>query len=369
MPTLVLKGLALTLVGTTALVLILAGWLIVQLTAVIVSFVPFVGGRLAADLRRQGTQLLQVEARIWDSHLYYVSDLIRIIWAFFSSMFDGIRASLWDLHDAIWRVSNIQIPNVRKMLWAHIEKRYLDARVYALTLHKEDDQLIAATYAAARKYTQDEFGLAEQNLVAGLRAETAYVDASIKAAIGTIDAEAAAGFASAEKVRGAIIGKILDLLATHEPLVKDLVDKLAGVIADFLTGDFPELRPVVTFLVNAIVNKLGVDNAVAALLSAVIDPLIGVSQPKTLQEVIAELEAQDVAMQTLWEQLNGSGLPQIEQAGRLWEGMASPLFIAALTAWLTQAVADPQAWARETQDAFTPIIDIELAAVRAWLSF
>lgn len=368
MPNQVLLGLALTIAGTTAIILLLGAALIAQMMGAILAPLPFVGGWIQRHLYGYAHQWLTAVGHIWDSHLFYVADIFRIIWAYFSSMWDGIYQAINGVRISVERVNNIRIPNeitrVRRWVWSLTLQTRADAR----GLFLQATQLIAAEYAAAIKYAQDKYNLSQQNLAAGLRAETAYVDQKVAAALATVNANAAAGFASAEKVRESLIQKTLDLIATHYPLVSDLVKRLASIIVDLVEVDNPAIRVIAQVLVTQIIDHLGVDNAVGALLSDLIGPLLGQGRPQTLAQVVATLESQDVALNQLWQQLNGSGLPEIEQAGRLWEGMDSPAFTAGLVAFLGLAITDPVRAASVTSDAIggvdQAVIDI-IDAVRA----
>lgn len=198
------------------------------------------------------------------------------------------------------------------------------------------------------------------------RADRQYAHKQAQAVLGTVNSQAAAGYKQAEAARKSIIIRVLDLVSLHTPVVKDLVKQLVSAIIDFIDLDEPELAPVINFLLGKILSKI-VDKSLASLLNDVVEPLIGESQPKTLQAVLSDLESQYVALQNLWDRLTDQEFVPLEPMAETAKVMESPLFLAMLVAYISDMAANPVTAARDTYDVLSPVTDAAYAAVNALL--
>lgn len=367
MPRNVLLGLSLTVMGTTALLLLIASALIAQMLAAILAPIPFIGGWVARHLRAWAQQWLSAAGHIWDSHLYYVADMFRIIWAYFSSFWDGIYSAINNLRLAIQRVSLNQIPRTVSYLKWWVRGVSDADRAFTLSQIAGVNELIAAVYKAAQKFTMDRFTQAEADLSAGLRAETAYVNMVRKSVIKQVDNEAAAGYRAVSQEHQTLIGRILDLLVTHDPAVKGLVSKLAGMILDLIELDQPELRIAAGFIVRELVNHFGIDTMLGSLLHDVMAPLVGDAPPATLTDTIADVCRRLDALEAFRETFTADGGQDLLGLGQFLQSLDSAAMNLAMLGFLTAAVVDPVTTARETADVAEPLATAAGDALKALL--
>lgn len=367
MPILVLKGLIITMSGTFYLLLFAGAGAMSWLLSKVFAPVPFIGGWVSRHLQSWSHTLITSAVHIWDSNFYLPGDIARIIWAYFSSMFEGIRAALWDLSNAIWRVSNVQIPRVvRQLQWFVLRQSDAD-RQYTRTE-------IAGVYADLRKlynsaiqYATNRFNQAELDIQNGLTALRAYVNTVRKAIIKQVDDEASAGYRAGSTEHQTLIGRVLDLLVTHDPAVKALVSRLAGMILDLIELDQPELRIAASLIVRELVNHFGIDTVLGRLLHDVMSPLIGGAPPATLTDTVTDVCQRLDALEGFRTTFAEDGGQDLLDLGKFLESLNSAGMDAAMVAFLAAAAIDPVATASGTVDAAEPLATAAADALKALL--
>jgi hypothetical protein len=197
---------------------------------------------------------------------------------------------------------------------------------------------------------------------AQLAAQIAQVLKYAQSIPGLVDQEASRGYDSTLAGHATGIQRLLDTAVAHEPLIAGLVSRLAGWLVDLAEVDDPLIRLAAQFVLRELIDRLGVDTALGALLRDVLGPALSGGKPKTLQDVAA----------AAGNRLNGAeaGLAQLSplapEADALHE-LGTVAFDAALLGYLALGVADPKGWADDTAAALEPVTVPLLGAVRGLL--
>lgn len=161
-----------------------------------------------------------------------------------------------------------------------------------------------------------------------------------------IEREAASGYRIAYPDRISLIGRLLDLAVTRDPLLKDAVAVITRGLLDFASIDDPLARWAIGLALRDVIDRLGVDKAIGTLARDLLAPLIGEPRPKGLHDVIADISARLGAIEGQWETFFADGGAEVEQAGRDWRDITSLAGDAATLAFVGLAVTDPAGWAR-----------------------
>jgi hypothetical protein len=171
--------------------------------------------------------------------------------------------------------------------------------------------------------------------------------AEIRAMHGVIEREAASGYRVNNDQRGSVIVKLLDFAASRNPVIRAVTRDIATGVLDLLSVEDPPLRILLGFLIRQVIDRLGIDKAVGALISDLIEPIIGKGPPKDLHDTIMDMSDRLLAMESQWSQFMQDGGSQVEQAGKDWRNITSLATGAAIVAFTIEAVVDPTAWARQ----------------------
>jgi hypothetical protein len=220
------------------------------------------------------------------------------------------------------------------------------------------DQVLTARIAAAKAQVLAVVDQVRQQLAAQIAQVLKYAQ-SIP---GLVDQEAAAGYDPTLKDRAGGLQKLLDVVVAHDPLIADVVKQLAGWLVDLAEVDNPLLRIAAQLVLKQLVDRLGLNTALGALLNDVLGPVLGGGRPKTLTAVTAQIG----------KRLNASddGLAQLAplapEADQLRE-MGTLAFDAALLGYLAAAIADPVAAADDTATALDTVAGPLLAPLRGLL--
>jgi len=131
-----------------------------------------------------------------------------------------------------------------------------------------------------------------------------------------------------------------------------------------LSVDDPIARITIGFLIKEVIDRLGIDKALGALIHNLLAPLLGQPVPHDLHDVIADLSARMIADETQWAQFFDDGGSQVEQAGKDWRNITGPVSSVAIVAFTAAAVADPSVWAKDIADTVGRVVnDVALNAV------
>lgn len=179
---------------------------------------------------------------------------------------------------------------------------------------------------------------------------------------GTIDQRAAAGYDPTLRARGDLLSKLLDTVVAHNPVVKDLVTNLAKFAIDLAGIEDPVLKIAAQLVLKQVIDRLGIDSTLTAMLNDLLGGILGGGQPKTLQAIMADVGNRLDALEKGQAELS----PLAPEADDLHE-MGTLIFDAALLAYFAAAVIDPVATANDTVDVFAPITGPLLAPIRALL--
>ena len=273
---------------------------------------------------------------------------------------DGALAAYAKMANRIWRwIWFRQIVPTKNYLYHLIALE----RVWRLAATARLLGLIYYYYFLSVRYA---YFLAQQERVWRLQsvaAARAYAAQLVKAALATVQREAADGYNSQTAQRKSVIETIADDLAIRNPVLKAAIGDLVKLALQAAEIDDPLLRIAIGAALRQVIDRLGVDQVMGALLGTLIDDITGGAAPTTLQAVAADiakrlgqLEADQAAFMT-------AGGPEVEQAGKAWKEWAGALGDAALVAFFAQAVASPAAWATEVNDTAGAIVNSTFTAI------
>jgi hypothetical protein len=175
----------------------------------------------------------------------------------------------------------------------------------------------------------------------------AQAKAEIRAMHHTVEREAASGYRVGQQDRLSLIQHLLDYAVARDPLLRDIVGRMSGLILDLLAVDDPPVRLLLGFLINHVIDRLGIDKSVGTAIRDLLDPILGKPKPDDIHDVIVDLSDRMLAMETQWGKFFTNGGAQVEQAGDFWRDITSPIGTAAIVAFSAQAITDPDKWAQE----------------------
>ena len=195
-----------------------------------------------------------------------------------------------------------------------------------------------------------------------LTAQIANVLAYAQSIPGTIDNRAAAGYDPTLQARANLLTKLLDTAVAHDPLVSGLVSNLATFIIDLAGIEDPIARIAGQLILKQVIDRLGINTALGAMLNDLVGSIFGGGQPKTLTAIMGDIGNRLDSLESGLAEL----APLAPEADDLHE-LGTLIFDAALLGYLVAVVADPVATANDTVAVFTPVTDPLLAPVRALL--
>jgi hypothetical protein len=279
---------------------------------------------------------------------------------FYASIVD---AALRDYLGAIERIA--------KWIWGkQVLPVYRSLRTQILALRKftvgwiaKLIAMIAYYYLASIRYTYQQVSIERAQRAAAILQTRQYAIRLVKGCLSFVQREASDGYNSQTKARESVIDTIADDLAVRNPAVRDAVKDLIKLALDAAEVDDPLLRAALAVALGQVVDKLGIDKAMGALLSSLIADLTGGAPPSTLQEVAADIAKRLAQLETAEANWWASGGPELEQAGEAWKGWAGVLGDAALVAFFVEAAADPTAWATQVNDTAGAIVDSTFTAI------
>lgn len=182
------------------------------------------------------------------------------------------------------------------------------------------------------------------------KAGLAYTQKLVKAALATVDKDAANGYNSGLKARKNLVATIANDLADRLPAVKTLVKDLIAALLDFLEIDNPVLRVALGFALNKLVSHEGVDKLTGDMLTRLIGELTGERRVTTLRQVTADASARLTGLEEQWAEFGANGGQQLENVGREIRTLESLPVELSIIAFFAMAVADPQRWASDVSD-------------------
>jgi hypothetical protein len=229
-------------------------------------------------------------------------------------------------------------------------RRIAALRAWAVLTFQLTRALIELRYQAALAYTRALVGAERDQRLKGDQLEHAAMLHEVAAALATVQRQAVSGYDSTLHERLGIVGKILDELAVHDPLVKQVVRDMVTAIFDLETIDNPVLRFTIGHLLNTLIAKLSVDKVIADLVSRLLGSLTGHGRPQGLQDVTRDIGQRLNALEDQWADFMKHGGADVEQAGDEWAKLATLAVDVGILGMFGLAVANPQAWATGVAD-------------------
>ena len=260
---------------------------------------------------------------------------------------DGIIDAIGEIDKAVGRVIFWQ----DFMFW-HILQRWLarmrrQSNAYADAWGKYLYRLIYVTTNSVLNTAMHAVNTERRQRVRAIAHAEAQAKREIKAMHHLIEREASSGYKIDQQHRLSMIVRLLDFAVVRQPEIRAIVGDIATAVLDLLSVDDPLIRLTVGFLIKEVIDRLGIDKALGKLIDDLLKPLLGQPVPHDLHDVIADMSARLIAGETQWAQFFTDGGSQVEQAGKDWRNITSPLTSVAIVAFTATAVADPSAWARD----------------------
>lgn len=242
-------------------------------------------------------------------------------------------------------------------------RRIAALRAWAVLTFELTRALIELRYQAALAYTRALVGAERDQRIKGDQLEHAAMLQQVAAALATVQRQAVSGYDATLHERLGVVGKILDELAVHDPLVKQIVKDMVTAIFDLETIDNPILRFTIGHLLNTLIAKLSVDKVIGDLISRLLAALTGHGRPQGLQDVTRDIGQRLNALEDQWAEFFKHGGADVEQAGDEWAQLASLAVDVGILGMFGLAVADPQAWATSVADTIGVVGNDTLTSV------
>lgn len=254
------------------------------------------------------------------------------------------------LHDAL-----VQLARWVWIYWIHPAVTRLDRRITALAAWTAWQLLLLRAltlrlYALSLAYARQLTAIERAGRVKADKAEHAAMLAAVKAALATVQRQAASGYNAGLHDRLGTIGTLLNDLAGRTPAIRGAVSLLARAVIDLETIDNPIERAAIAKLLQEVIAKAGVDKVTGDLIGRLLGPLEGQPRARGLYDMAKDASDRLTALERQWADFMTEGGPEIEQAGREWKALTGVVTDAGLLAMFGLAVADPQAWATGVAD-------------------
>lgn len=262
----------------------------------------------------------------------------NLVGAFYELVGRVVKLQYW-LTFLVWRVVRGWIAHLRGQTQAQIHHTRLQL---IRLLFVVSNQVLAV----ALKWVRSE----RRARIRDVNHARAQARAEIRAMHGVIEREAASGYRVGQQGRLDLVQKLLNFAVTRDPILRDVVGRMTGLILDLLSVDDPPLRLLLGFLINHVIDRLGIDKAVGTAARDMLAPLLGEPKPRDLHDVIVDVSQRILSGEAQWTQFYENGGAEVEQAGDLWRDITGPVGTAAIVAFSVQAILDPDKWAKEITD-------------------
>jgi hypothetical protein len=264
-----------------------------------------------------------------------------------------IRIKAWIWHH--------QVNPVRLALIKRINRDHLWTAHNFFLLRQYDVRLFFGALGYAYRLVRHERAVRIKDVIAA----RAYAVTLVKAALKTVDIEASDGYNSQLKARKSLISEIADNLVTRNPAVKALVSDLVTVLTDFLEFDNPVLRIAVKLALSKVINSEGIDKLTSGLLAMLVNDITGEGKASTLEQVTSDISGRLTSLESRWADFAANGGSELEQAGEEWKALDSLPIDLAIVAFLADAAAQPEAWAKDINDTVGALVNGTVSAVTA----
>lgn len=243
---------------------------------------------------------------------------------------------------AVWIVNGIH-----KWMRQYVNGRLAQIMAIIRVMHAELIRRINQASRRDRAYAYALFRLEKSLRMRAVQQAEADTRKRVKWLHQSIEREAVSGYKAAYSQRLSTIQRIADLIANDNPVTRRLVKDLIAGVLDLVAVDNPLARIALTFIMRQIIDRLGLDKVIGQLLQGLLQPLLGAPKPRGLSDVVADICGRLNALEGQWADFMANGGPEVEQAGREWEGITSLIGDAALLVFLGQMCYAPEAFGRE----------------------
>jgi hypothetical protein len=282
-------------------------------------------GWLLSALLSPGILIITAELKaLFSLHQELRDALDRVAWWIDTYMIDPLRSYLLGQIFALEILTMAKfayLTNLMEILHL-VEERHTDDMV------AQEAQTRAKAVASARAYAQALTGQLHQ----------------------AIENEAVAGYKAGQGIRTTLLGQLADDLNVRGLLDTVTTRLLVDAIDAVMTIDDPALAAVANRIINTIIKKTGLGDALADLISRLIGAGPGGAAPKNLTGVIADITHRLGVIEDWISQFMLDGGPEIEAVGKQLKMINSLVVDAALLGFIVQAVTSPNAWATEVSD-------------------
>jgi|SRR5690348_1384162 len=240
------------------------------------------------------------------------------------------------------------------------------ARIEAIDHTRQQVAAAIAQEATARtlgdQHSREQAAAAVKALDQRLTAQIQQVLEYAQSLPGLIDTRAANGYDPTLRARAGLLQRLLDTVTAHDPAIAGLVSDLAKLAVELAGIDDPLLKITATVLLKQVIDRLGVDSALQAMLGDLLGGIIGGGQPKTLTAVVADIGNRLDALES-----GQANLSPLAPEADILHTLGTLTFDAAMLAYLAAAVGDPVATANDTVGTLAPVTSPLLAPIRAML--
>lgn len=184
----------------------------------------------------------------------------------------------------------------------------------------------------------------------------------------TVQREAASAYNSALPARLGIVGKLLDDVASDNPLVSGIVSDLATGALDLVEIDDPLVRIVAGKLLSELVDKLAVDKPAGELAQSLLGPILGQPRATDLHNTVGDLAARIQAIEQWQATFMADGGADILQAGSEWKQIGSLLVDAGLLAFFAEWTTNPAGFATHVLAELGDVVNAGLVDAARFLA-
>lgn len=200
------------------------------------------------------------------------------------------------------------------------------------------------------------------------QASEVYTRARVQWALGIVQQEAASGYATGYTDRISLLQRILDDAVTRDPVLKEVVSKVTGILLDLVGVEDPVARWIAGELLSKIADDLGIDKAIGSLAGDLAQDLLGEPKPRNLHDVIMSIAKRLNTLEQQWATFMANGGPEVEQAGDQWRDITSLVTDVGLLGFAAAGIADPAGTASALAEVSRPVGTATISDVAKLLS-
>jgi hypothetical protein len=299
------------------------------------------------------------------AHIFAVVD--RAVHSRHLTLSGLLLALAGDLLDALVRLKDWIWSHQVNPVRAHLSDRIGKLRRWTAAMLALEQRYAVSLYFLSLHYAWRQFTVERKARLAEVKAARAYSVKLTKAALATVQREAADGYNADRGQRESLIVRIADEIVNRNPELKGIVGDLVKFLIDALEIDDPLIRVLLNGVLIKVVDSLGIDKIMGNLLSDLIRQVTHGGKPATLQHVIADIAGRLDTLEAQQAQFMEHGGPEVEQAGDLWKSLRTIGFDIAIVGFFAQAATAPQAWATEVADTVGVVVGDTVSAVTSLL--